>query len=333
MAGQTRILKEGEILFRTGEQATSMYIVRRGSLKVYFLKGNEEVQLALLNEGAIVGEMAFFDQKPRSAHVKALTQAEINEITRADFDKLLTQIPKWLFTMLQSLSGRLRTTNDKLEALEKAHLGASQAAVSDFPFIPLVRSLRIIQLLTHQIGQKDGVNVWLDWQATLDWWMSLTGWSRDYFVRFMTTMEKHGLLSKRGDEGKAPRIVLTARARLQLVTDFLVQVQSRASMQSAQNFSPAWISLLEAVIGEASASGYESYNVPVTTLPATYPGVPTDPKIRMQIAEELAHWLQLKITKSNVEILVKISPKEHKNTPVLLKMLHAFISDRLDTIG
>ena len=332
MAGQMRILKEGEILFRTGEQATSMYIVRRGSLKVYFLKGNEEVQLAVLNDGAIVGEMAFFDQKPRSAHVKALTQVEINEITRADFDKLLTQIPKWLFTMLQSLSGRLRTTNEKLAALEKAHLGASQAAVADYPFIPLVRSLRIFQLLTHHIGQKEGTNIWLDWQTTLDWWMSLTGWSRDYFVRFVTAMEKHGLMSKRGDDGKAPRIVLTGRARLQLVTDFLVQLQSRATMESAQAFSPAWIALLEAVISEATASGYESYNVSVLALPATHQGVPVDPKARMQIAESLAQWLQLKTTKSNVEILIRISPKEHKNTPTLLKMLHAFIGDRLDSI-
>ena len=86
MAGTVRILKDGEILFRSGEKADSMYIVRKGALKVYFLKGNEEVQLALLSDGAIVGEMAFFDQKPRSAHVKALAQSEVTEISRSDFD-------------------------------------------------------------------------------------------------------------------------------------------------------------------------------------------------------------------------------------------------------
>ncbi|NBW81564.1 hypothetical protein EBR21_07400, partial [bacterium] len=96
--------------------------------------------------------------------------------------------------------------------------------------------------------------------------------------------------------------------------------------------SPAWIALLEAVISEATASGYESYNVSVLALPATHQGVPVDPKARMQIAESLAQWLQLKTTKSNVEILIRISPKEHKNTPTLLKMLHAFIGDRLDSI-
>lgn len=333
MAGQVRILKEGEILFRTGERADSMFIVRRGNLKVYFVKGNEEVQLALLTDGAIVGEMAFFDQKPRSAHVKSLTQTEITEITRADFDKLLTQIPKWLFTMLQSLSGRLRTTNEKLATLEKEQQGASQFSASDYPLVPIVRTLRILQLLTNQLGQKDGTNIVLDYQMTLEWWMSLTGWSRDYFARFMNVLEKQGLISKKSEEGKSPRLVISARARLQLFTDFVIGIQSKATFESVQAFNPAWISLLEAALAEAAGSGYEAYNVPVSSLPASHPGVPKDQNVRLQIADGLAQWLQLKSTKSSVETLLRLSNKEHKNTPVLLKMLHVFLVEKLDRIG
>jgi CRP-like cAMP-binding protein len=333
VAGQVRILKEGEILFRSGERADSMYIVRRGSLKVYFLKGNEEVQLALLNDGSIVGEMAFFDQKPRSAHVKALTQTEITEITRADFDKLLTQIPKWLVTMLQSLSGRLRTTNEKLAALEKSQEGASQGSVSDYPFVPLVRTLRILQLVIPQLGQKDGTNIVVDYQSALEWWMSLTGWSRDYFSQFINVLEKQGLLGKKAEEGKAPRLVISARARLQLFSDFVIAVQSRATFESAEAFGLHWVSLLEAALAEAASSGYETYNVAISTIPASASGVPADIKVRLQTAEWLAQWLQLKMTKSNVEILLRLSPKEHKNLPVLLRMLHVFLSERLDRIG
>ena len=333
MAGQVRILKEGEVLFRAGQQADSMYIVRRGSLKVYFLKGNEEVQLALLTDGAIVGEMAFFDQKPRSAHVKALTQTEITEISRADFDKLLTQIPRWLVTMLQSLSGRLRTTNEKLAAFEKSQNGVSQASTNDYPFVPLVRTLRILQLLTTQIGQKDHAGISLDFQTSLDWWLSLTGWSRDYFARFTDVMEKQGLLSKKSEDGKPLRLILTGRAKLQLFTDFVSSVQSRASFQSAEEFGPTWIAIFDAALAEAAGSGYEAYNVPISTLPTTYAGVPTDVKLRLQIAEQLAQWLQLKITKSSVEILLRLSPKEHKNTAVLLKILNVFLSEKLDKIS
>ena len=225
MAGTVRILKEGEILFRLGEKADSMYIVRKGALKVYFLKGNEEVQLALLSDGAIVGEMAFFDQKPRSAHVKALAQTEVTEISRSDFDKLLTQIPKWLVTMMQSLSGRLRTTNEKLAVLEKVQKGNGNS--NDYPFSPMVRTLRILQLLTLQLVQKEGTAIFLDYQTTLEWWLQLTGWSRDYFSRFIDVLQKQGMVQMRG-EG-APLIFLTARARMQAFTDFVVELQPRVT--------------------------------------------------------------------------------------------------------
>jgi CRP-like cAMP-binding protein len=331
VAGQVRILKQGEILFRAGQTADSMYIVRRGSLKVYFLNGNEEVQLALLGDGAIVGEMAFFDQKPRSAHVKALTQTEITEITRLDFDKLLTQIPKWLVTMLQSLSGRLRTTNEKLAALEKAEHGG-HAQANDFPFVPLVRTLRIFQLLIGQFGQKEGTTVTLDYQTTLDWWMNLTGWPRDYFSRFTDVLDKQGLMTKKSDDGKPPRLVLASRGRLQVFSDFVVAVQSKATLETAEFFGPQWIALFEAALAEAAASGYEAYNVPVSSIPSTYAGIPEEPKTRLQVAEQLAHWLQLKATKSNVEILLRVSPKDHKNTAVLLKLLYVFVQEKLDRI-
>jgi CRP-like cAMP-binding protein len=328
VAGTVRILKDGEVLFRAGEKADSMYIVRKGALKVYFLKGNEEVQLALLSDGAIVGEMAFFDQKPRSAHVKALAQTEVTEISRSDFDKLLTQIPKWLVTMMQSLSGRLRTTNEKLAVLEKVQKGTGNS--NDYPFIPMVRTLRILQLLTLQLGQKEGTAIFLDYQTTLEWWLQLTGWSRDYFSRFIGVLQKQGMVQIRG-EG-APRIFLTARARMQAFTDFIVELQPRVTSESLAEFSPLWIEMLESAIAEATESGYESYNVSALKLSKSAEYSKLESNQRLKIAEGVAHWLKLKHTKSSVEILLKISPKDNKNHVVLLKLLQAFLSERLDRI-
>lgn len=328
MAGSVRILKEGEILFRTGDKAESMFIVRKGSLKVYFMKGNEEVQLALLNDGAIVGEMAFFDQKPRSAHVKSLAQTEVTEISRADFDKLLTQIPKWLVTMMQSLSGRLRTTNEKIAEIEKVKSGSGVS--NDYPFSPLLRSLRLLQLLTLQLGQKENSSIVLDFQQTLDWWIQLTGWPRDYFIKFIETLQIQGMLQKRGD-GLA-RIYLTGRARLQALTDFLVEIQPRVTHASFAEFSVLWIEMLEAAIVEASQSNYETYNVPILKLQNPEAFATRDVPTKMKIAETLSTWLQLKYTKSNVEFLVKINPKENKNQAALLRILLSLAEAKLDRI-
>ncbi len=328
MAGTARILKPGEILFRTGEKADSMFIIRRGSLKVYALKENEEIQLALLAEGAIVGEMAFFDQKPRSAHVKALTPSEITEITRADFEKLLTQIPRWLVTMLQSLSGRLRSTNEKLLHVEKALQGGRSG--SDLPLMPLVRTLRIFQLLTLQLGQKDGSQITLEQAATLDWWMLLTGWSRDYFVRFITTLQKMGVVQKRGEGGQ--KLVLTGRPRLQAFTEFLVELQPKLTPEMLGEISPVWLEMLETAIAEAQESGYESYNVSVLKLNNgnLLSGLSSAQKTR--IANGLSKLLSLKYTQSSEDFLFKINPKQAKNQLILLSMLWSCISDRLDRL-
>jgi CRP-like cAMP-binding protein len=328
VAGTARILKPGEILFRTGERADSMFIIRRGSLKVYALKENEEVQLALLADGAIVGEMAFFDQKPRSAHVKALTPSEITEITRADFDKLLTQIPRWLVTMLQSLSGRIRSTNEKLLHVEKV-LKDGQGA-SDFPLMPLIRTLRILQLLTLQLGQKDGTQITLDQGATLEWWMMLTGWSRDYFMRFMSTLQKIGVLQKRGDG--VQKILLTGRPRLQAFTEFVVELQPRLTPEMLMAFTPAWIEMLEAAIAEAQESGYESYNVSVLKLTKGAMLKDLSAVQKASVAVNLSQLLSLKYTQSASDFVIKINPKQAKNQLILLNMLWSCLSDKLDRL-
>lgn len=328
MAGSVRILKSGEVLFRTGDSADSMFIVRRGSLKVYALKDNEEIQLALLGDGAIVGEMAFFDQKPRSAHVRALTQTEITEISRADFDKLLTQIPKWLVSMLQSLSGRLRTTNEKLLLAEKAIQG--RGGDSEQALVPLVRSLRILQLITLQLGQKDGSHISFDFNAALEWWMMLTGWSRDYFQRFISTLQNLGVIQRRGEGSQ--RIVLSGRPKLQAFTEFVGELQPRVGGKVLDGLSSEWVELFEAALAEAQDSGYESYNVSFAQLARSPALAGRSPAQKSKAAAGLAQLLALKHSQSDSDFIVKMNVKSGKNQLIFLNMLLTCLSNKLDRL-
>lgn len=328
VAGSVRILKSGEVLFRTGDSADSMFIVRRGSLKVYALKDNEEIQLALLGDGAIVGEMAFFDRKPRSAHVRALTQTEITEISRADFDKLLTQIPKWLVSMLQSLSGRLRTTNEKLLLAEKAIQG--RGGDSEQALVPLVRSLRILQLITLQLGQKDGSHISFDFNAALEWWMMLTGWSRDYFQRFISTLQNLGVIQRRGEGSQ--RIVLSGRPKLQAFTEFVGELQPRAGGKVLDGLSSEWVELFEAALAEAQDSGYESYNVSFAQLARSPALAGRSPAQKSKAAAGLAQLLALKHSQSDSDFIVKMNVKSGKNQLIFLNMLLTCLSNKLDRL-
>jgi len=153
MAGTNLIIKAGQHLFKAGDKSDGMYIVRRGELTVFLEKDGNQVELAKIPEGGMVGEMALFDQKPRSASVKASCESEVSHITTADFEKLMKQIPKWFVSLMTSLSARLRQTNDRLQAQEneaKAPEGVPGRMKN------LKRLLNIMSLIISRDAAKDG---------------------------------------------------------------------------------------------------------------------------------------------------------------------------------
>ncbi|MCX6126006.1 MAG: cyclic nucleotide-binding domain-containing protein, partial [Proteobacteria bacterium] len=138
MAGANKILKAGQMVFKAGEAADGMYLVRKGELVVFLEQDGKQVVLAKIGEGAMIGEMALFDRQPRSASVKASTESEVTLISLDDFGKLMKQIPKWFVGLMTTLSGRLRTTNDRLRLVEAAAKNAATGP-SPSPSEPLTR--------------------------------------------------------------------------------------------------------------------------------------------------------------------------------------------------
>ncbi|WP_235510341.1 SLC26A/SulP transporter family protein [Burkholderia sp. lig30] len=67
-----QILAAGELLFAQGAPGNSVYIVERGRVTVSLpLAGGKAIRLRSFGGGTIVGEMALYTQKPRSADVRA----------------------------------------------------------------------------------------------------------------------------------------------------------------------------------------------------------------------------------------------------------------------
>lgn len=159
MAGTNKSLKAGTIVFKAGDHADGMYLVRKGELVVYFEQGGKEVVLAKIPEGGMVGEMALFDRMPRSASVKVSVDAEITHISLDDFGKLMKQIPKWFVGLMSALSGRLRTTNERLKSIENGGVLPPAGNAAPFgakPYQTTLRMLHIMELLWHRDGTKEG---------------------------------------------------------------------------------------------------------------------------------------------------------------------------------
>jgi CRP/FNR family transcriptional regulator, cyclic AMP receptor protein len=103
------VVEEGEVLFKEGDPADCMYIVRTGTLRIR--SGSVVYEDAIA--GGIVGEMAIVEDSgvPRSAMVYALTRCELVKIDEARFFSLVAETPPFARTVMRVLSRRLRNMN------------------------------------------------------------------------------------------------------------------------------------------------------------------------------------------------------------------------------
>jgi len=117
MAETKKIVKDA-YLFRDGDPPDAMFIVRTGSFAITKTKGSSEIVLAEIKVGSMVGEMALFDRKPRSANVKALQDSEVIALPYDALEKQLESLPVWLKAILKNLNENLRESNKKIKMLE-----------------------------------------------------------------------------------------------------------------------------------------------------------------------------------------------------------------------
>ena len=112
-----RVLGQGEVLVRQGDDADSLFLVVDGKLDVSLDTG---VALEQLGPFAIVGEIALLVGGKRSATVKAAARATVCEITRGHFDELTREHPavgEAFATALQAKLKRLKVAAHLRELL------------------------------------------------------------------------------------------------------------------------------------------------------------------------------------------------------------------------
>ena len=102
------ILQPGQILIKEGERSNQLYWLLQGEVVVFKMKENHEVVLNHLKEGALIGELAFLDQKPRSASVRAVTECQLHVLEYKDYQAMLAAQPKWMKKILITLVNNVR---------------------------------------------------------------------------------------------------------------------------------------------------------------------------------------------------------------------------------
>ena len=112
-----RSFKSGDIVFSQGDRGASMYIVQSGAVQIYLPSKDQDtppVVLRDLHTGEFFGELAIFDDKPRSASVRVQVDAVLLELTREELGEHLGRSRTAAMTILAEMADRLRETNAML---------------------------------------------------------------------------------------------------------------------------------------------------------------------------------------------------------------------------
>jgi CRP-like cAMP-binding protein len=104
---QTQIFKAGDVIFREGDEAKELFVIKSGQVRVQI--SNRTV--TELGQDHIFGEMALIDSEPRSATVTAIADTELVPVTEKQFLFLVGQTPFFALKVMRVLAQRLRATN------------------------------------------------------------------------------------------------------------------------------------------------------------------------------------------------------------------------------
>ncbi len=94
----------GETVFKENVVGSSLYIIKKGEVKVCKEgPGGELVTITLLKDEDIFGEMSFLDERTHSSSIVAVSDVETYVIEKADFDKLVDAHPRVVYKLMKNI--------------------------------------------------------------------------------------------------------------------------------------------------------------------------------------------------------------------------------------
>lgn len=112
-----------EVISDIGEVGDGLIFIINGKVQFTHPEDKESTSVGKQGEGSLVGEMSFFDRKPRNLRMEACSKgAEVLELTRPMYDRLKVEEPFIAVNILEnaivSLDDLVRHMGDDLSAME-----------------------------------------------------------------------------------------------------------------------------------------------------------------------------------------------------------------------
>jgi HEAT repeat protein len=106
--------KKDEIVVREGESGDTMFLIVSGEVSVIRNYGApDETVIATIGHDDYFGEMALFEDKPRSATVKTNTESKVLVLGKLEFEEIMREFPQISINICRVFSQRIRELQKK----------------------------------------------------------------------------------------------------------------------------------------------------------------------------------------------------------------------------
>jgi len=181
----SRKFPRDSVIILAEEEGDTLFIIRSGQVKVSIVsEEGREVILSLLGPGAVFGELALLDGKPRSANVVATQDTDLIMLRRPDFLQLLCRVPQIATALLAELASRLRKTDRQIEGLALLDV---TSRISE----------TLLQLAAEQ-GVETPAGVMIRQRPTHQELANMSGTTRETVSRILKRLEAQGYIASAG---------------------------------------------------------------------------------------------------------------------------------------
>jgi CRP-like cAMP-binding protein len=93
----------GDILIEQGTPDRSVFLIESGAISVHRVSSKEQMRLAVLTPGSVVGEGSFFSRQPHSANVVVTGAGRVWRLTAIRFAEMSNRQPNMALEIAMAL--------------------------------------------------------------------------------------------------------------------------------------------------------------------------------------------------------------------------------------
>jgi CRP/FNR family cyclic AMP-dependent transcriptional regulator len=109
--------EDSEFIFVEGDSSRDLFVIQEGKVEIWKATEQGEIKLATFNKGDFFGDMALLQGGGRFASARAVGLTHLLVLQPGGFLLKIRRDPTFAFEMLQTLSHRIKVSNDRLLAV------------------------------------------------------------------------------------------------------------------------------------------------------------------------------------------------------------------------